>query len=204
MLDAEAFSATLFVTSLLDDLEVPYVIGDSVASTAHGLIRTTMDVDVVADLKPQHVSAFISALSGQFYVDEPTVRRAIARRGSFNLIHLETMVKVDLFLAGDRAFDRQQLARRIAERVAPDSNETLWILTAEDVILAKLDWFRAGGEASERQWRDVLGVVKTQGGELDTAYLRRWAKELSVSDLLERALEEADDEGPTYASGDGP
>lgn len=203
MLDAEAFSATLRVTNVLDNLRVPYVIGGSVASTAHGLIRTTMDVDVVADLKPQHVSAFISALSGQFYVDEPTARRAIARRGSFNLIHLETMVKVDLFLPGDRAFDRQQLARRIAERVAPDSDETLWILTAEDVILAKLDWFRAGGEASERQWRDVLGVVKTQGGELDTAYLRRWAGELSVSDLLERALEEADDEGPPYASGDG-
>ena len=192
MLDAEAFAATLLVTNLLEELEIPYVVGGSVASTVHGLIRTTMDVDLVAALERQHVSPFVSALGGEFYVDEATVRRAIERRSRFNLIHLETMVKVDVFIPRDRPFDRQQLANRIVERVAPDSPDRLWILTAEDVILAKLDWFRQGGEASERQWRDVLGVVKTQGERLDRVYLRRWAAKLNVADLLERALQELD------------
>lgn len=192
MLDAEAFAATLLVTNLLEALGVPYVVGGSVASTVHGLIRTTMDVDLVAALERQHVSPFVSALQAKFYVDEAAVRQAIQRRSSFNLIHLETMVKVDVFLPKDRPFDRQQLANRIAERVTVDSGDTIWILTAEDVILAKLDWFRQGGEASERQWRDVLGVIKTQGERLDREYLRRWAGQLNVADLLERALQELD------------
>lgn len=190
MLDAEALDVTLLVTGLLESLDVPYVIGGSVASTAHGPIRSTLDVDLIADLKSRHVIPFVTALSEQFYIDEPSVRRAIERRSSFNLIHLNTMVKVDVFLPKDRPFDRQQLQRRIPEGIAPDSDETFWILTAEDVILAKLDWFRMGGEVSERQWRDILGVMKTQGEALDVAYLRQWAEQLSVSDLLLRALEE--------------
>ena len=192
MLDAEAFSATLQVTRLLDEMQVPYVIGGSVASTVHGLVRTTVDVDIVADLKPQHVGQFSAGLSEQFYIDEVSVRRAIVRRTSFNLIHLKTMVKVDVFLPKDRQFDRQQLARRIAEPVHPDSDDILWILTPEDVILAKLDWFRQGGGVSERQWRDVLGVIKTQAARLDREYLLQGAAQLNVSDLLTRALQEVD------------
>jgi hypothetical protein len=190
MLDADGFAATLIVTRLLDALDVPYVIGGSVASTVHGLIRTTVDVDLVADLRPDNVTRFVAALSDQFYVDEPTVREAIARRSSFNLIHLQSMAKFDVFLPGNRAFDRQQLARRIAQPVGTDSAQTLWILTAEDVILAKLDWFRQGGEVSERQWRDVLGLVQLQGERLDLPYLQQWAVALNVADLLEKALEE--------------
>lgn len=192
MLDAAAFSAIRHVTTLLDEMDVRYVIGGSVASTVHGLVRTTMDVDIIANLKPQHVDRFVAALSEQFYLDEMTVRRTITRRTSFNLIHLETMVKVDIFLPKDRPFDRQQLARRIAEHVVPDSDNALWILTAEDTILAKLDWFRQGGGVSERQWRDVLGVIKTQGDRLDRDYLLQGAAQLDISDLLKRAFQEAE------------
>ena len=107
MLDAESLDVTLLVTHLLDSLGVPYVIGGSVASTAHGLIRTTMDVDMVADLQTQHVSRFVTALSNDFYVDAMSVHQALERRSSFNLIHLKTMVKVDVFLPRNRPFDRQ-------------------------------------------------------------------------------------------------
>lgn len=109
MLDPEAFAAVHVVTHLLDTLQVPYVIGGSVASMAHGMIRTTLDVDLVADLAMEHVAHFVAALSDQFYVDEPSVRQAIERRGSFNLIHLPTMVKVDVFVPADRKWQESSL-----------------------------------------------------------------------------------------------
>jgi hypothetical protein len=194
MIDSEALAVTLLVTDVLDKLDIPYVIGGSVASIVHGMMRTTMDVDIVANIDLQHVPTFVASLQDEFYFDEDTIRRAIRRRSSFNLIHFETMFKVDIFLPKERAFDKQQLARRVAEPVGAETEQQVWVLSAEDVILAKLDWFRLGGEVSERQWRDVLGIVKTQQNDLDRAYLRRWARSLQVLDLLERALAALEDE----------
>ena len=193
MTDSEALQVTLLVTGLLDELGIPYVIGGSMASIIHGMLRTTMDVDIVADIQPEQVSSFVSGLQDAFYVDEQMIRQAIQRQSSFNLIHLSTMFKVDIFIPKKRLFDQQQLRRRVAEQIGPDSDEQIWVLSAEDIILAKLDWFRLGGEVSERQWRDVLGVLKTQQDALDIDYLKRWARSLGVVDLMERALEELPD-----------
>ena len=192
MVDAEAIDVTLLVTDELDALNVPYVVGGSMASIIHGMPRTTMDVDIVADLQPAHVQPFAAALQEEFYADEQVIRQAVQRRGSFNLIHLETMFKVDIFLTKARAFDQQQLARRIAAPVSEDGAKQLWVLSAEDIVLAKLDWFRKGGETSERQWRDILGVLKTQREALDIAYLQQWARKLDLTNLMERALQEMD------------
>ena len=193
MIDSEALGVTRQVTAVFDARGVAYVIGGSLAGMVHGLVRTTLDADIVAELQPDHAAALVAALGEAFYVpDEATLRQAIARRGSFNLIHLATMFKVDVFVPQARPFDRQQLARRIGERVGSGSEERLWVLSAEDVILAKLEWFRRGGEASERQWRDVLGVVRAQGAALDVAYLRQWGAALGVDDLVERALAAAE------------
>ena len=132
----------------------------------------------------------MAGLQGAFYVDEQMIQQAIQRRSSFNLIHLTTMFKVDIFIPKGRPFDQQQLDRRISEQMGSDSGEQVWVLSAEDVVLAKLEWFRLGGEVSERQWRDILGVLKTQQTALDVVYLRQWAASLGVSDLNERTLEE--------------
>lgn len=121
------------------------------------------------------------------------IRQAVQQRSSFNLIHLQTMFKVDVFLTKARSFDRQQLTRRMAAPVSDDESKQIWVLSPEDVVLAKLDWFRMGGEVSERQWRDILGVLKTQQGRLDIAYLRQWAQSLDLTELMERALHEMDD-----------
>jgi len=196
MIDSEALGVTRQVTAVFEALGVAYVIGGSLASMVHGMMRTT----IIADLLPGHAAALVAALGEAFYVpDEALLRQAIERRGSFNLIHLATMFKVDIFVPQARPFDRQQLARRIgervasgSERVASGSDERLWVLSAEDVILAKLEWFRLGGETSERQWRDVLGVVKAQGAALDVAYLRQWGGALRVGDLVARALAAAE------------
>lgn len=192
MIDSEALGVTRLVTTALDALGVAYVIGGSLASIVHGMVRTTMDADIIAELQPHHAAALVAALGDDFYTPgEAVIREAIERRGSFNLIHLATMFKVDIFLPQARAFDRQQLARRIGEQVGGAAGERVWLLSPEDVVLAKLEWFRLGGESSERQWRDVLGVIVTQSAALDTSYLREWAGRLGVSDLLERALAEA-------------
>lgn len=193
MIESDVLHVILLVTKTLDALGVPYVIGGCIASIIHGLIRTTMDVNIVADLRLEQVSSLLAELKDGFYVDEQMIREAIKYRSSFNFIHLSTMFKVDIFLPKERPFDQQQLNRRITERVDPRRDELIWVLSAEDIVLANLDWFRLGGEVCERQWRDILGVLKTRQSALDIDYLRQWAQTLDVADLMERVLEELTD-----------
>jgi hypothetical protein len=134
------------------------------------------------------VPLLISRLEAAFYADENMALNAIRNKSSFNLIHLETMFKVDIFIARDDVFDQTQLERRVPCAVAKDLNREIYVLSAEDTVLAKLRWFRMGGEQSERQWRDVVGVVKVQGERLDYEYLQKMSAELQVGDLLVRLL----------------
>jgi len=189
--EADLVLALTPVADALDELGVAYQVGGSVASSVHGLARSTMDVDLVADLRPEHVDPFVGRLAVGYYVDADMIREALRSRGSFNLIHQATMLKVDVFVPKERRYDAAALARRTPERLdaAPDARE-FSVATAEDVILAKLDWFARGGRVSERQWNDVLGVLRVQGAALDLGYLRGWAGDLGVSDLLDRALAE--------------
>jgi hypothetical protein len=179
---------------LLRGLGVRHYVGGSIASSAHGVARASIDADVVAELRPEHAGRLSSALRGAYYVPpEPRVRDAVARGASFNVIHLETMLKVDVFVSRDRPFDR-----RAMERARPAAPETAGearfpLASAEDTVLAKLEWFRRGGGVSERQWTDVLGVLRVSGSSLDRQYLQDGARELGVADLLARALAEAAD-----------
>jgi hypothetical protein len=157
----------------------------------HGVWRGTVDADLVADLYLKHAGPLAHALSDAFYVDAESIKDAIRYQSSFNVIHWETMFKVDMFILKQRPFDAAQFARRTAQVVATNPERTAYVATAEDTILAKLDWFRRGGEVSEQQWRDVLGILKVQSKRLDYHYLRQWAVQLTVADLLERALSEA-------------
>jgi len=188
---AEPIAVTMMVTDALDALGVPYAIGGSLASAVHGVMRATMDADLVADLRMEHAEPLARALGDAFYADVEMMRDAIRRHGCFNLIHLETMFKVDIFVAKPRAFDRAQLARRQLHLLGKEPQRYAYVASAEDVILSKLEWYHKGGRVSERQWRDVLGVLKVQGGRLDCDYLRRMAATLGVTDLLERAFDEA-------------
>jgi hypothetical protein len=187
----ETTRVTLLVVQMLERLGIPYAVGGSLASSLHGVMRATLDVDIVADMKLEHIPALIGALSQEFYADAEMMQDAIAHRSSFNLIHYETAFKVDVFIRKLRAFDQMQLARRQTVVIATDPEERVYVVSPEDTILSKLEWFRLGGEVSERQWRDVLGVLKAQAGALDLEYLQKWAADLKVSDLLERALREA-------------
>ena len=189
---AEQIAVTMMVADVLDALGVSYAIGGSFASALHGVMRATMDADLVADLRLEQTDPLAQALGNAFYADVEMMRDAVRRHSSFNLIHLETTFKVDVFVAKPRTFDRSQLARRQLYLLIEDPERHAYVTSAEDIILSKLEWYRIGGEVSDLQWRDVLGVLKVQGDRLDRDYLRRMATELKVADLLERAFGEAE------------
>lgn len=180
------------VADVFEALGIAYRIGGSVASSALGIARSSVDVDLVADLRVEHVKAFVRRLEVDYYVDESMIREAIRGCDCFNVIHLATMMKVDVFVVKRRAFDQAAFARVVHEALGAGPDARVFPLTtAEDVIVHKLEWFRLGGGASQRQWEDVLGVLKLQGAAIDRSYVERWAREVGVADLLERAWQEA-------------
>jgi hypothetical protein len=180
------------VAQALQKLQVRFYVCGSVASSAHGEMRATADIDVVAELQKEQVAPLIQLLGETFYADEVSMKEAIARRSSFNLIHQGTFIKVDIFAPKDREYDQQVLERCAVAKLGVDEDSIeAPISQPEDIILAKLEWFRLGGETSERQWHDILGVIKLQYFDLDFEYLQKWAPEIGVADLLERALDES-------------
>jgi hypothetical protein len=171
----------------LDALGVAWVIGGSIASSVHGEARSTQNVDIVVALFDRHVTPFAKAIRRDYYVDEDAMRLAIAEGGSFNAVHFASSIKVDFFVAGDDPFEAERLRSR--QRIAVP-NTLLYVDTAEHTLLRKLEWYRRGGEVSDRQWRDVLAIARVQGDSLDQEHLRLWAGRLGVTDLLERVMRE--------------
>jgi hypothetical protein len=169
---------------------VPYLIGGSLASTLYGMIRTTQDADIITEMGAAHIQPFVLALQNEFFIDEEMIAESIQRNSSFNIIHKESMFKVDVFIPRPCPFQRSQLARARKQTFSLETEVSAKFASPEDIILSKLEWYRMGGEVSDRQWRDVLGVLKTREGELDLDYLGKWANELKVTDLLDRALRE--------------
>jgi hypothetical protein len=180
------------VARALEEIGIPYLVGGSLASSRYGLPRTTQDVDLVVDLREDQVVRLVNVLQDEFYIDAGMIREAIAQRSCFNVIHLQAAYKVDLFLIKADTWAQMEMARRRTERTGPDdSSVTLNFCSPEDIILHKLDWYRLGGGVSDRQWSDVLGVLKVQASALEGAYLRHWTSELGLTELLDRAMREA-------------
>jgi len=187
----EPIEVTLKVTNVFEKLSVPYLIGGSLASTLYGMVRTTQDSDIIAELRAEHIQPFVSSLQSEFFIDEEMITESIEHNSSFNIIHRETMFKVDVFIPRPRPFHKSQLARAQRQTFNLDSEMSANFASPEDTILSKLEWYRMGGEVSDNQWRDILGVLKTRAGDLDSDYLRRWAQDLKVTDLLERAVKDS-------------
>jgi hypothetical protein len=174
-----------------EELQVPYYIGGSIASSAYGFPRATIDVDIIADLFGKHAKLLANKLVGSYYADEKMMRDAIARNSYFNLIHFDTVLKIDIFVKKNRPYDKEVFQRILLNKLSEEENSpAFYFASPEDVILAKLEWYRAGGELSQTQWSDILGILKVKSTVLDINYLRYWSKELRVNDLLERVLAE--------------
>jgi hypothetical protein len=187
----EPIEVTLKVTDVFEKLGIPYLIAGSLASTLYGMVRTTQDSDIVAEMGLEHLEAFVTGLQDEFYIDEEMIGESIQRNSSFNIIHRETMFKVDVFIPRQRPFLQAQLDRAQRQTFSFEREMSAKFASPEDTVLSKLEWYRIGGEVSDRQWRDILGILKTRAGELDLDYLRKWAADLHVGDLLEGALKDS-------------
>jgi hypothetical protein len=173
-----------------DELGIVYLVGGSFASSLYGIPRATQDVDLVAEIEFSHVDALTNALTAEFYIDAGMIRDAIRRRATFNVVHLATMFKADVFVARDDAWAREEMSRvRTEQLVTPEGKMSIRFASAEDTVLHKLVWYKLGNQVSDRQWGDAIGVLNVQGDLLDRDYLEIWARRLEVWDLLAHALE---------------
>lgn len=188
---ADPIKVMLKVGKVLENLGIHYYVGGSLASSAHGIPRSTQDVDIIADIKEYHISHLVENFSDEFYIDAAMIREALKSRSSFNIIHLETMTKVDIFIYTDSPFAYSNMSRRKKELIEDFPDNYAYFSSAEDVILQKLIWYNMGGKISDRQWEDVLGVIKIQSKNIDLKYLNSWAKKLKIIALLDQAMKEA-------------
>jgi hypothetical protein len=188
---SEIFQVTRKVASAFDVAGIHYFLGGSVASALYGEARSTRDIDFVAAIMPRQVEPLVATLGNEFYAEPQTIAESVAARRSFNVIHLETMVKVDIFPSKADVFSRSQFARRSGKQLSAGDPTLISVASAEDTVLSKLQWYRDGGCVSDRQWLDVLGVLKVQGAALDRGYLNDWARDLGLTELLGKALDEA-------------
>lgn len=186
----DPIAVAIAVSRILDSLDILHTVGGSIAGSFAGEPRSTVDIDIVAAIHESQVDRLAAHLRSDFYVDAAALHRAVRERGTTNLIHQPTQLKVDLFVAGGTPLDGQQLERRQEVILA---SGRLHIHPPEDILLQKLHWYRKGGGMSDRQWRDILGIVRVQGRRLDLAYLDTAAPVLGVQDLLQRALREGGD-----------
>ncbi len=175
----------------LDTLGVQYAIGGSLASALYGTVRFTRDADVTVEGFSPVADRLYELLRDNFYISREAMEEALKSHGSFNVIHFETSFKIDLFVQGPSEFEQQLLVRSRTVKLTEAGGGELRVVSPEDIILLKLRWFRDTGGTSERQWSDVQGVLGVQAEALDYVYLTRWAKELGLNELLDRAIAEA-------------
>jgi nucleotidyltransferase AbiEii toxin of type IV toxin-antitoxin system len=204
----DPLALALHVGSLLDRLGIPYLIGGSVAAIVHGEYRTTRDLDVVLNLAPRDARALIEGLQADFTFLPSDITEALARlpevrndwrqRASFCAYDKTTGYQIDVYLSSGRPFEQMQLQRAVEVPIPGEPGGTLRVASAEDTILAKLEWYKI--TPSDRQWRDIQAILRVQDTALNLSYLRRWAADLAVSDLLDWALR---GEAP-LAPGDNP
>ena len=189
---AEPLQIIQKIIEVFEKLDIPYFIGGSLASSLHGIPRATQDVDIVADIREHHIFSLVDELQNQFYISKEMIQDALQHGASFNVIHLDTMFKIDIFLLKE-VFDQTRMDRRENYQVSDSPSQNLYLSTAEDIILHKLYWYQISGESSERQWNDVIGVLQVQSIKLDYDYLKQSAKDQGVSQLLDRALIEVNE-----------
>lgn len=189
MTSADPLAIAAEVARAFELAGVRYLLGGSLASTTFGEPRATLDVDFAADLTPATLEPWADTLAASFVIDRAWARSEVAARRSFQILHRESALRVDVFVPPWQGLDLWKWEQRV--RVTIRQAAAIDVTAPAGIVLQKLRWFRAGGEVSDRQWRDVLGVLKTHVGKLDRAAMASWASRIGVDDLLQRAEREA-------------
>jgi hypothetical protein len=172
-------------------LGLRYFVTGSVATIFYGEPRFTADIDVVVDLPAVRIPGLCAEFpSPEFYLSEESARRAVARRGQFNLIHPTSGLKLDFMIPADTEHNRSRFAR--VRKLSSGPGFEALFASPEDVILKKLEFYREGG--SDKHLRDIASVLKTSGHTLDLEYLATWARRLGVDDLWRAVLERTEPE----------
>jgi hypothetical protein len=192
MAPPDILNALTPVTKAFDQLSIQYYIGGSVASSIYGMARATMDVDIVADIREFHIARLKQLLEEEYYIDEDMIKGAINSSSSFNLIHFETAFKIDIFIYKDEPYQRNAIERKVKDKFDEELDFEYYFSAPEDIIIAKLQWFLQGNKVSERQWLDIIGVIKVQAQNLEISYLKSWSKKLGLYELLHKAFLECD------------
>ena len=182
--------AMIPIIEVFECLGVRYYLSGSIACSVYGLPRGAQDIDVVADIQAEHVSPLVKHLQGVYTINAQALHDAIAQRSAFSLLHLSSLVKVDVMLPHGTPFD-SLVSQRVRQISLIEGYRPIWIASPEDVVLMGLEWYRECGATADDQWNDILGVVKVQAPTLDLTYLRHVAPTLNVSGLLEQALIDA-------------
>ena len=178
-------------TDILQQLDIAYAIGGSVASSIYGKVRFTEDADITVEPFDNQADKLIELLSSEYYISKDAVYQALKQQGTFNVIHLDSAFKIDVFIRKNTAFQKQFMARRKSLSLSDSIKKEFALISPEDIILLKLQWYRDGGFSSERQWNDVMGILTVQAERLDFDYLNKWAGILEIIDLLEKAIAES-------------
>lgn len=176
---------------IFEQFEIPYYITGGVAAIIYGEPRTTRDLDIVINLPRSQIARLAVALEAAgFYCPPGAIEDiAVGRGQTVSVTHMAMILNADLVLNADTAFDRSKMARRQLESLGGTDDQRYWVASPEDVVLAKLLWGRRS--QSEKQWRDVLGILKIQGQALSFDYLFQWAETLALTEALSRAIAEA-------------
>jgi len=190
MILGEPLQITKQIADIFQDIKIHYMIGGSLASSLYGIPRATQDIDIIADIKPDKVKELVNILKKDFYIDDDMIKDALSHCTSFNIIHLETMFKIDIFILKQDQASKEEMSRRKSYRISEKQN--LYLTSAEDIIIHKLHWYELGDRVSDRQWTDVIGVLKVQGKRLNYDYLKKAANRMNVSELLIQAIEEVE------------
>lgn len=191
MSNAEQIAVIRKVANVLDDLQIDYAIGGSIASSLYGNVRFTQDADITVREFRSVAQSLYERLKDEFYLSEDAMAQALDSCGCFNAIHLETSFKIDMFIQGPSEFDKQLLARCKQLSLSDSEEKPFSVVSPEDVVLLKLRWYAQGDCTSDRQWDDILGVLRVQGESVDSEYLKKWSRQLGVDELLQRAIAES-------------
>jgi len=191
MAEPEEYLVLKQLTDALDDMRITYAIGGSVASSVYGKVRFTQDADITVASLADKAERLYTVLKENFYISKDAMYQAISNRGSFNVIHLTSAFKIDIFIQKDDDFHRQLFLRKRKVKLDDSIEHFFDIVSAEDIILLKLQWYQSAGCVSERQWSDVLGVLAVQAQSLDMKYLKNCSEKLGFSDIFNRAIQES-------------